>query len=182
MVLWFSLGYWSCQHFSNGDRVTLFHILCLHWLQVKQNSPERVVWCWFGQFIKLTFSGLPTASPGLAKQYSHWTQANSSHVTKSKLASTGGQMVLSSWASSQENHYNYELLTITKQLRRWELAEVCPVGRLGLSWAKIWTSSNSHQLKPSGWPYGTQLGPSWRIGLSWVELEVLLRTLLSWSR
>ena len=97
--------------------------------------------------------------------------SNSSQVTKSKLASAGGQTVQPSRASSHENHSIVWLrprshLTIRKQLWR-ELAEVAKRWKLGLRRAKIWSWSNANQLEPSTIPSSSQVENLAGVGSSW---------------
>ena len=121
------------------------------------------------------------------------TQANSSQVTKSKLASVGRQTVPPSWVSSQKNHFNglnfnlklvwlrpSSYLTIKKQLGeswpKWPNG-----GNLCSSWAKIWVWSNSNPLERTRakWvaktiPNSIQVEHQVRVGLSWELYPVSL--------
>ena len=89
------------------------------------------------------------------------TPANSSQVTKSKLASVGGQTIPPSRASLQETHLIVWIrlcshITITKQL--------------GLSWAKIWVWSNSSQLNPTRAKWVAKRYPTPSKLWTWLEL------------
>ena len=103
------------------------------------------------------------------------TQANSSQVTKSKLASASGRTVPPSRASSQENHSN--CLNTTAQSHNnnkptwrelawvgWGRQTVKNVARVGRKFELHQIQAKSIQLKPSGWPNDTQLHRSYKLG------------------
>ena len=112
------------------------------------------------------------------------TQANSNQVTKSKLASAGGQTaVLPSWASLQEWPFN--CLTMTAQSPNnnetaWlKLAIMAKGGKIGSNWAKILIWSNSSQLDPTQAKWMAKRYPTWTKLKTWLELAWVGSTI--WS-
>ena len=110
------------------------------------------------------------------------TRANSGQVTKSKLASAGGQTIPPSRASSPEAIQLSEydgIVTYNNKTTWFEMAwvdwggqRVVNLARVGWKFELDQIQANSSQLKPSGWPTipnSIEVGNLARVGLSWED-------------